>query len=310
MSTNIVVTTTTFAQYDRSPLDLLRKKGFNVVVNPHKRKLSPGEVIGLCGNAVGIIAGTESLDASILERLPFLKVISRCGTGLENVDCKMAHKLGIGVYNTPDGPTLAVSELTVGLILNLLRHVHEMDSSTKRGEWDKKTGNLLYGKKVGIIGFGRIGKALASLLKAFGCAINYCDPFVAGEFSRTKKMALAQILRNSDIISIHASSGKTLLGRAEIGMMKKGAWLVNTSRGEVVDERALYSALKNGHLSGAALDVFTKEPYEGPIAGLKNVILTPHIGSYAVESRIKMEMEAVNNLFKGLSFHKIKGALL
>ncbi len=310
----VFISTTTYGKYDITPIKVLKDRGFEVEINPHGRKLTRNELLELAKDAVGIIAGTETLDAETLEKLPDLKVISRCGTGLENVDLNAANRLGIKVFNTPDAPTLAVAELTVGLILNLLRKVNRMDLAIRNGKWEKLMGNLLSGKIVGIIGFGRIGRKVAELLKSFGCEIKYYDIRTEDKGLRTESkekrtedigvrteyLDVNELLKSSDIVTIHVSSREQIIGEKEIMLMKKGAWLVNVSRGGVVDEDALYKALKESHLSGAALDVFEQEPYTGPLRELDNVILTPHIGSYAKEVRVKMEMQAVENLIKGL----------
>lgn len=300
----ITITTTSFAKFDDQPLQLLKDSGFDVVLNPYGRKLSRDEVVKLAAEAVGLIAGTEPLNKSALEKLPLLKVISRCGVGMDNVDLEAAEKLNIKVFNTPFGPTLAVAELTVGLILDLLRKTTLMDREMRAGIWEKRMGNLLCGKRVGIIGFGRIGQKTGGLLRAFGCEIGYYDSVrIEGlKDLRIKRMELDELLRKSDIVTIHVSGKyeKPLLGAKKLEMMKKGTWLVNVARGGVVDEEALLSALKDGHLAGAALDVFEKEPYNGPFKELDNVILTPHIGSYAKEARVEMEMQAAENLIEGL----------
>ena len=300
MKNKIVITTTSFAQYDKRPLTLLNDKGFEVILNPNKRKLDAEEIVKLCKDAIGIVAGTEKLDEPVLKQLSSLKVISRCGTGLENVALDAAEKLNIKVYNTPDAPTLAVAELTVGLMLNLLRKVSKMDIAAKGGGWEKLMGNLLSGKNVGIIGLGRIGRNVVKLLSPFGCKLAYYDTSVKDKLLDLNWMTLEELLRWADIISIHAAGKETIIGGNELRIMKKGAWLINTSRGEAVNEKALYAALKNGDLSGAALDVFQREPYDGPLKELDNVILTPHIGSYAKETRVEMEMEASKNLLAGL----------
>lgn len=303
----IAITTTSFGKYNRKPLELLENDGYEVVFNSYGRTLKRDEIIEFCKDAVGIIAGTETFDTEVLEKLSqssvlspqsCLKVISRCGTGLDNVDMKAAERLGIKVFNTPDAPTLAVAELTLGLMLSLLRKINQADSSIRRGVWEKPMGNLLCGKNVGIIGFGRIGQKVAELLMPFGCEIAYYDIGTEGEGLRTE---FEELLKISDIISIHISSKEQIIGETEIRFMKKGAWLVNVARGGVVDENALYRALKEGHLAGAALDVFELEPYTGPLPELNNVLLTPHIGSYAKETRIRMEIEGVENLIRGLS---------
>ncbi|HHT9113499.1 MAG TPA: phosphoglycerate dehydrogenase [Candidatus Wunengus sp. YC65] len=321
----IVVTTTSFGKYDKKPLELLIGKGFEVVLNPYERVLKKDEVNKVCKGATGIIAGTEHLDADTLENLtkstpsqpsvtspqPFvvdsqssLKVISRCGSGLDNIDINAANKLGIKVFNTPDAPTLAVAELTVGLMLDLLRKVSQMDRELREGQWQKRMGNLLSGKRVGVKGFGRIGKKVALLLKSFGCEIAYTDPFVEDKLLGLKRLSLEDLFGWADIITIHVGVRERLIGERELQLMKKGAWLINTSRGGVVDEPVLCEYLKNGHLSGAAIDVFEEEPYAGPLRELDNVIITPHVGSYAKESRVEMELQAVKNLLEGLGSHK------
>lgn len=296
----IAITTTSFGQFDKAPLELLSGRGFEIVLNPHGRKLAGGEVVDLCRDAIGIVAGTESLDEAVLEQLQILKVISRCGTGMDNVDLKAAERLGIKVLNTPDAPTLAVAELAVGLIISLMRRVCCMDAAVRRGEWKKMMGNQLSGKTVGIIGFGKIGKKTAELLALLGCKIIFYDVAVDAAQEDFERVGLQGLLGRSDIVVLHVSSKTEIIGNDELKLMKQGAWIVNLSRGGVVGEDALYHALKEGYLSGAALDVFEQEPYTGPLKDLDNIILTPHIGSYARESRIAMELQAVENLLKGL----------
>jgi D-3-phosphoglycerate dehydrogenase len=298
----VTINTSSFGQQDQKPLELLRAQGLAPVMNPHKRTMTPAEVVALCADADGIIAGTESLDAGVLAQLTRLKVISRCGTGMNNVDVKAAEARGIKVFNTPGAPTAAVAELVVGQMLSMLRRTFEMDRKLRAGVWEKKMGNLLSGKTVGIVGFGRIGRKVAELLRPFGVEIIYTDPREAGKDLKVRKVSLTELLERADIVTLHAAveDGKVILGEAEIRRMKKGAWLMNLSRGEALDENALCSALRDGHLSGAALDVYRQEPYEGSLKGLENIILTPHVGSYAAEARVLMEIEAVENLLKGL----------
>lgn len=296
----ISITTTSFGKADGEVLNPLKERGFEIIFNTRGRKLEAEEVKDIAKDSIGIIAGTESMNEDVLSSLKNLKVISRCGTGLDNVDLKASQKLGIKVFNTPDAPTLAVAELTVGLMLNLLRKVQQMDGGIREGKWRKLMGNLLNEKQIGIIGLGRIGRKVAELLLSFGCVIRYYDVMSDKQDERIKRVDLDELLRISDIISIHVSSSARIIGEQEIGRMKKGAWIVNVSRGGVLDERALCRALENGYLSGAALDVFEEEPYMGELRKLDNVILTPHIGSYAEEARIRMEKQAVENLLKGL----------
>lgn len=301
----ILVTTSSFAKYDRKPLDILTGKGCEVIFNPFQKRITKEEAIQLYKKDVdGVIAGTEIIDKEVLKNAKRLKVISRCGAGVDNIDIALAKKNDIKVFNTPDAPTNAVAELTVGLILSLLRKIPFADSEIRKGKWQKAMGGLLQAKTVGIVGLGRIGRQTARLLKNLGAKIVYCDPAVDVKgLDHFEKLTLPELLRKADIVSLHSSYSKAnnkLITQKELTLMKEGSFLINTSRGGIVDEQALYDALKNGHLAGAALDVFETEPYNGALKQLDNIILTPHIGSYAKEARIDMEIKAVNNLLRGL----------
>ncbi len=299
----ILISTSSFAKFDKCPLNLLKDKGFEIILNPFGRELTAQEVIDLGINCSGFIAGTEPLRADTLTKLKNLKVISRCGAGLDNVDIVRAGELKIKVFNTPDSPTVAVAELTIGLIFSLLRKVVLMDKELRSGKWSKRMGSLLEGKSVGIIGMGRIGKKVAQYLQPFGVQVYFSDPNIQEtSIGYALRLELDKLLEAVDIVTIHMSFNQRdryLIDSAKISLMKPGAFLVNCSRGGIVDENALYLAVKEGKLAGAAIDVFEKEPYSGKLIELENVILTPHIGSYAVEARIGMEKESVYNLLKG-----------
>ena len=303
MRRKVFISTTSFGKTDPTPLEMLKSAGLEVSLNPYGRKLSREEVMELAANSEGLIAGTELLDAEVLGKLRNLKVISRCGVGMDNIDMEATKRQGIKVFNTPS-PAVAVAELSVGLMLALLRHIPHSDRDIHTGKWQKRMGNLLQGKKVGIIGLGRIGQKVAELVLGLGAQVIYCDPVV--NKAGYTRMSLDELLSQSDIVSLHVSGGedKPLLGYKELRSMKKGSWLINCARGGVVDEAALYQVLQEGWLSGAAVDVFAQEPYAGPLAKLENVILTPHIGSYAIESRVEMEIQAAKNLIEGLGLGK------
>lgn len=299
----IVISTSTFGVYDSLALKRLKKKKIQCALNPYGRQLTEEEVIRLSKGAAGLIAGTEPLTKRVFSSLPDLKVISRCGIGVDNIDLRAAEERHIKIFTTSAGLKNAVAELTVGLILNLLRKVCAMDQNLKKGTWKKETGNLLKGKRVGIVGFGRIGRQVAELFAAFGAEIAFCDVRKIIAPKTFKQKPFGALLRWADIVSLHMNAAKKnspLMGQKEFKKMKKGSWFVNTARGSAIAEPALVNALKSGRLAGAALDVFQDEPYKGPLCLFKNVILTPHVGSYARESRIAMEKEAVENLIKGL----------
>jgi len=307
----ILITPSIFGKDDSSPLNLLQNAGYEAIINPYGRKLTEAEALDLVSEVkpVGIIAGVEPITARVLQQAKGLKAISRCGVGLDNVDLNAAGSLGIAVTNTPDAPIEAVAELTIGLIFNLLRKISFLDRELRKGNWIKETGSLVRGKKVGIIGLGRIGKRVAEMLLALGAKVAGTDIQPDYEWLQKNQVPLAsleELLKQSEILCLHVSyavSNEHLIGRKELETMPKGAYLINTSRGEVIDPDALYFMLTNGHLAGAALDVFEQEPYTGPLTKLDNVILTPHIGSYAKETRLEMETQAVKNLLSALNTH-------
>ncbi len=304
MKNCIAITTSSFAEFDAAPLDLLVSKRLQVKLNKNGQKLAANEIIELCKGCVGIIAGTELYDSNILSGLKGLKVISRCGTGMENIDLKSAAALGIKVLNTPDAPVVSVAELTVGLMFDLLRNISSSDRNIRQGIWKKQMGGLLREKNIGLIGFGRIGKKVAELLSSLGAHIAYYDIRNISAPVQYLAKTLPGLLCWADIISLHTSSQlneKPLIGEEEFKIMKNGVLFVNTSRGQLVDEEALFNALLSGKVKAAALDVYKNEPYSGRLKELNNVVFTAHISSYAKEARIEMEMQAADNLIRGLN---------
>lgn len=297
----IAATTSSFAQLSKRPVELLKEAGFEADYNPYGRKLTEEEVIEMLDGCAGVVAGTEPLSRAVLSKLPDLKVISRCGSGMDNVDLDAAKERGIAVCNTPFGPTLAVAELTLALVLSLLRKIPQMDREIRSGTWKKRMGGNLDGKTLGIVGFGRIGQAVARLFSGLGVRVVYHDPAV--EKAGWSRMDAVGLFECADIVTFHCSmegNECAIYGHGHLAHMKSGGWVINVSRGGIVDEQAIYDMLVSEHLLGAALDVFEQEPYNGPLTELDNVILTPHIGSYARESRIQMEVDAVKNLIAAL----------
>lgn len=305
MNPRIFISTSSFGKQDGRPLAVLEAFGATYELNPYGRKLKPEETIALLAGVDGLIAGTELLDRHILEQAPQLRVISRVGTGMDNVDRVAAEELGIRVYNTPDAHVDAVAELTLGGMLDLLRRVSYADRQVRQGKWDKPMGLLLRGKTIGLIGLGRVAKAVVKLLQPFGVTVLAYEPYpdeaFAGEYG-VRFGSLEEVLGAADMVSLHlsySSEARHLMDGGRLGQMKRGAFLVNCARGGLVDEEALYGALKDGRLAGAFMDTFEQEPYQGPLTELENVVLTTHIGSYAAEVRGRMEMEAVENLLRG-----------
>lgn len=296
----VLISTSSFGKADSTPLDICLKQ-CEVVCNPYGRKLTTEEFITLSADVDGVIAGVENITREALLQRPNIKVISRCGVGVDTVDQKACQELGIKVYNTPNAPVDSVAELTVTILLDVLKNTSNMNRDLKAGTWNKMTGFLLKGKRVGIIGFGRIGRKVAKLLTAFDAVVAYTD--VQDMKSEYPYMEKDVLLKWADLVTIHASEceeGTYIIGAKELQQMKNTAFLINTSRGRFIDENALYEALQTKQIQGAALDVFDKEPYQGRLCELENVVLTPHISSSAKEGRAVMELEAARNLLEGL----------
>lgn len=300
----ILITTSSFDLENNESIARLKQAGCDIVVNPHGRRLSEAEATTLlAGGFVGMIAGVEPLTRAVIEAAMSLKVISRCGIGMDSVDLEAAAARGIKVCNTPGAPVSAVAELTIALMLNLLRHVSRADRDIRDGTWKQLMGNLLSFQTVGIVGFGRIGRRVAELARAFGSKILVHDAAPANVPEYCRAAGLDDLLAQSDVVTLHVPFVPELrhfLGRPQFARMKRGAFLINAARGGLVDEAALFEALQAGQLAGAALDTFDEEPYSGPLRALPQVLLTAHMGSYARESRIQMEQEAAHNLLLGL----------
>lgn len=297
----VFISPSSFAQFSFAPLKLLKDHGISYFFNSEGQKLSEKQVSEklTMNKCIGLIAGTEPITAYVLKSNPSLKVISRAGVGLDNIDIKAAQTLGIKVYNTPDVLTDAVAELTLACMLNCLRKISLMDQNMRSHKWKKEMGFLMKGKTVGIIGFGHIGRRVAELVCAFGAHVLVYDIVGIKDSQSSRSVSFEELLENADIISLHTSQKEVCIGEKEISRMKEGVIVINTSRGHLVDEKALYEALKSGKMRFAALDVYPEEPYIGPLLKLENVLLTPHAGSYAREARIEMEHLAAINLIEG-----------
>ncbi len=298
----VLISTSSFNLDNFAQLSDLNKAGVEVKLNPFAARLTEEQVIDLLGtDTIGLIAGLEPLTQNVLKSAKSLKVIARVGTGLDSVDLVAAKELGITVLNTPDAPTKAVAELTIAHILGLLRNVSQADRQVRVGVWKGLMGSLLETKTVGIVGFGRIGKRVATLLSAFGASVIISDAQV--EQSDYPNIELDELCIKSDILSLHLPYNEAthhIINEKNLNLMKKGSYIVNISRGGLVDETALLAALKSGHLAGAALDCFEQEPYEGELRNLETVQITAHMGSYARETRDLMEQEASRLLVNAL----------
>ena len=297
-----LITSVPFGDRNPSPLKRLEQAGIDYRINPYSRRLTELELTNLIQGHDIVIAGTEPITEKVIGKAPSLKLISRVGIGLDSVDLLAASQRGIKVTYTPDAPAAAVSELTIALILSLLRSVNSSNLEMHQGVWHRHFGRRMSEVTYGIIGIGRIGSRVIEHLRSFGD-----PPIMANDIDATDKtnrwknvawVSKEDIYKEADVLSLHlplTQATNNLIGREQLLMMKRDALIVNTSRGGIVKESDLYEVLQTGHLGGAAIDVFCEEPYSGPLASLERCLLTAHMGSMSFDCRIRMEIEAVED---------------
>lgn len=305
---NVLVSTVPFASHDRLPLELLDSVGAQVTINPIGRRLQEEELAELIPATEILIAGTEPITRKVMEAAPNLRLIARVGIGLDNVDLLAARERGIQVTYTPEAPAPAVAELTVGLMVSLLRHTHTANALLHDGQWHRFMGRRIGESTIGVIGVGRIGSRVIQLLSSFGVRrfiAHDVEPRVDSLQGIDIEWAgQDEVFREADIVTLHVPltpDTRNMVGRAELDMMKADAVLINTSRGGVVDEEALLRALQDGRFGGAAIDVFAHEPYEGPLTQEPRCLLTSHMGSMSIDCRSRMELEATREAVRFLT---------
>ena len=306
---DIFVTLSTFCEDSDEPMMVLEQSGFTFNVNSLARRMTSREVIELGGKARAFVAGLEKYDAETISQMPNISCISRCGVGIDNIDMKVAEQRNIEILNTPEEPIIAVAEMTLAMMLSLLRQLPRVNALMRDRKWKRVRGNLLADKTIGIIGMGRTGKRVIELVRAFRARVIVVDPFPDINWARENEVELVdmnELLQRAEIISIHASpSGDNvcLLDEENIQKIRPGAWLINMARGDMVDDVALASALSSGQLSGVGMDVFSTEPYSGILCDSDRVMLSPHQATLTVETREKMELKAVENAVDYLKAH-------
>jgi len=298
----IAISTSSFACVDRTPLDLLKSHGLKVKPNPYGRKLTETEIIAHLNGVDGLLAGLEPLNYTVLTKANQLKAIARVGIGMENIDLQAANELGIKVSNTPVGPTLAVTEMTITAMLTLSRKIISFNKTLHQKRWEKAIGKGLKGTKILLIGYGRIGQEVANLLHAFSADILVYEPNInQSKLKNDEQLVdLYTGLNTAEIISLHASGNEPILTNKEFELMQDGVIILNSARGKLIDETALIQALESGKVSAAWLDVFQEEPYKGRLTEFDQVLLTPHISTYTQQCRRDMELSAVKNLLRDL----------
>lgn len=295
---------------DRAAVEMLKKEHEVVEAEPSMEELK--EIIGEY-DAI-LIRSRTKLRADIISAAEKLKVIGRAGIGVDNIDLKAATEHGIIVVNAPGSNSLSVVELTIGQMISLARKLVKADAHVRSGEWNRKAfvGVELMGKTLGLIGFGRIGSEVAKRAQVFGMDVITYDPYVNKEIAEKMGVKVVEtkeeLLKDSDFISIHAlltDETRGMISAPEFGIMKDSAFIINCARGGIIDEKALYDALKNGRIAGAALDVYENEPpASSPLLELDNIIFTPHIGASTREAQQRAGTVAAEQMLIALRGEK------
>lgn len=299
----VVITARSFGESSDEPFNILKENDCEILKVSTYKPLSAEELIPLVKDADALIVGNDKVTEKVINAGKKLKVISRYGVGYDNVDLNAAKKKGIVVTNTPNTNNNSVADLVIGFLLVLARNLLAVNRIVRSGEWKRIMGTEIYGKTLGIIGFGKIGKSVAKRAKGFEMEVLCYDVYPDLEFSKEYGItycSLEELLKRSDIVTIHVPltpETRGLIGERELGMMKPTAFLINTSRGGIVDERALYDTLSNKKIAGAALAVMEQEPpINSPLLQLDNVVITPHIGGYTGEAINNMGIVAAKNI--------------
>jgi phosphoglycerate dehydrogenase-like enzyme len=303
----ILVTPRSITKDGHPALDRLRSAGYEIVFSSPGKQPSEAELINLLPGCSGYLAGVEKISANVLSSADRLKVISRNGVGLDNIDLNAARKLNITICKTEGSNARGVAELTMSLIFAITRSIPFSNGKLKKGQWERRLGIEIKGKTLGIIGCGRIGKEVACLALGMGMFVIAFDPYKNDFFTPSENFQYAgmkDLLEKSDIISLHIpapENGVPLVDKSFIRGMKKGTYIINTARGELIDDDAMIEALNSGIVKGLVTDVFRNEPPEDTrIVKHDKVIATPHIGGFTVESIDRAVDGAVDNLLKYL----------
>ncbi len=298
----ILVTPTSLCK-NKALVEKLSEKA-ELVLNPTGKPLTEEQLIPLVGDIDGYLAGLDNVTAAVLEHAPKLKAISRYGVGYERVDLEAAGRLGIPVTNTPGANTQSVADLAFALILAAARKVPALNAAVKNGGWSRENGKEIFGKTLGIVGLGAIGKGLALRGKGFSMTVKAYDPYMDhawAEAHGVEVCTLDEVLENSDVISLHiphTPETHNIINRDRIEKMRDGVILINTSRGGLIDENAAADFVENGKIYGMGLDAFeTEPPAPHRLYTFDNVITTPHAGAHTGEAVDGMATMSVDNLF-------------
>jgi D-3-phosphoglycerate dehydrogenase len=303
---------------DKAGLELLSARPDVTVKSA--AKMDRKEVMELIPQADAlIIRSATKVDRAMMEAAPKLQLVGRAGVGVDNVDLEAATDRGIIVMNAPDGNTVATAELAFALMLSMVRYIPSAVESMKAGQWEKKAflGTELRGKTLGIIGFGRVGRAIAKRAQAFEMNVITYDPYISSESPMAmgvKPVTLDELYAQADFITLHSlltDETRHMINANTLGKMKKGVRIINAARGPLIDEAALAEAVKSGHVAGAGIDVYAEEPVEAgnPLVGLKGIVHTPHLGASTVEAQDQVAVQIAEQVLNALFKHEYKNVV-
>lgn len=307
MKKKVLITPRSFSQSGEKARKLLEEQGYEIRLNSTGKTLAEEQMRELCADVDGVIVGIDPVTEPVLENAVKLKAISKYGAGLDNINLEAAARLGIKVERAAGTNAVSVAELAIGMFFALARNITALSNSTKSGGWDRVRGVELSGKTAGILGMGCIGREAARMASGIGMKVIAYDPYAKPDKEYMSKYGiemkgLEEVIREADFLTLHlplTEETRHIINKAALEKMKPSAYIVNTSRGELVDEEELYEALAAGVVAGAAEDVFSKEPPGGHrLLSLDNFILTSHVGAYTVEANEKMALKSAMNLIE------------
>jgi D-3-phosphoglycerate dehydrogenase len=307
MPPKVLIATRSFGSSSPKPMQMLKDAGVEIVWVDANSPTVQDDILGLVPEISAIIVGLVPITKEIIEKSSGLKIVTMYGVGVNHIDLEAAQKKGVIVTNCPGSNDQAVADLTMGLMLTVARNIPQIDRDIREGYWKKYLGGELWQKKLGLVGFGNIAKGVAHRAKGFDMQINAYDPYASVEAAKAHGVSLVsfnELIAESDFVSLHApltEETKCMFGSEQFKKMKPTSYLINTARGGLVDEQALYIALSSGEVAGAGLDVFVEEPLkDSKLVELKNVVLTAHTGTHTRESIERMGVMAVENVLRVL----------
>ena len=307
MTHRVLVATRSFGSTSQKPWDVLTEAGCDVKKADMKGEISEERLIDLLRDIDGAVVGVVPMTRHVLEASPRLKVVSMHGVGVDHIDLQAASQHGVVVANCPGANDQAVADLAIGLMIAVARQIPCADQALRREEWGRYSGSELWNRTLGLIGYGRIGRGVAKRALGFDMNVIVYDPYILPEqvgLPGVQLSGLEEVITSADFLSLHAAltdETRQIIGESQLRSMKPTAFLINTARGGLVDEAALYLALSQKWIAGAALDVFVNEPPLGsPLLGLENLVVTPHVGAHTQEAIERMGVMAAQNVVQTL----------